>query len=59
MGELHYNGVKISFEDCLLRHLEVVIINKLRRREGFAMNWRNPQPPATVAARSGLTHPSP
>jgi hypothetical protein len=41
MGYLIYDGdTRISFEDRVLAHLEVVIINKLRRRESFAMTWR-------------------
>jgi hypothetical protein len=41
MGYLVYDGdTRISFDDRVLAHLEVVIINKLRRRESFSMTWR-------------------
>jgi hypothetical protein len=41
MGALTYGGMTILFEDRLLAHLQIVIINKLRRRECFAMSWRD------------------
>lgn len=41
MGYLVYNGTaRIMFDDRVLAHLEVVIVNKLRRKESFAMSWR-------------------
>lgn len=44
MGYLIYDGTtRITFDDRVLAHLEVVIINKLRRKESFAMTWREPQ----------------
>ena len=39
MGTLHYDGIEIRFDDDVLTHLETVIVNKLRRREGFALSW--------------------
>ncbi|WP_158867037.1 DUF7882 family protein [Leifsonia sp. AG29] len=42
MGTLHYDGVEIRFDDEVLAHLETVIVNKLRRREGFVLSWRQP-----------------
>lgn len=41
MGTLIYDGHVIEFEDRVLTHLHVVIVNKLRRRESFAMSWRD------------------
>ena len=41
MGSLIYKGSVIDFDDRLLAHLEIVIVNKLRRRESFAMSWRD------------------
>jgi hypothetical protein len=41
MGTLTYDGIAVDFDDRLLSHLQIVIINKLRRREGFAMSWRD------------------
>ena len=40
MGTLVYNGrTTIAIEDRTLAHLQVVVINKLRRREAFAFTW--------------------
>jgi hypothetical protein len=37
MGYLMYDGdTRINFDDRVLAHLEMVIINKLRRREAFS-----------------------
>jgi hypothetical protein len=41
MGTLTYGSTVIEFEDRLLAHLQIVIVNKLRRRESFAMSWRD------------------
>ena len=39
MGTLTYGGSRIEFEDRLLVHLQVVIVQRFRRGEGFAMSW--------------------
>lgn len=41
MGTLTYDGSVIEFDDRLLAHLQIVIVNKLRRHESFAMSWRD------------------
>lgn len=41
MGSLIYDSTIIEFDDRLLLHLQIVIVNKLRRRESFAMSWRD------------------
>lgn len=41
MGTLTYDSIVIQFEDRLLAHLQIIIVNKLRRRESFAMSWRD------------------
>ncbi|MDN4613258.1 ATP-dependent DNA ligase [Leifsonia sp. F6_8S_P_1B] len=41
MGTLTYDSTAIAFDDRLLLHLQIVIVNKLRRRESFAMSWRD------------------
>ncbi|WP_166879919.1 MULTISPECIES: ATP-dependent DNA ligase [unclassified Salinibacterium] len=41
MGVLIYDGIEIQFEDRVLAHLQVVIGQKLRRRECFFMSWRD------------------
>ena len=41
MGKLHYDGHAFDFEDRLLAHLQIVIVNRLRRRESFVVSWLN------------------
>lgn len=41
MGSLQYDGVIIQFEDRLLAHLQIVIVQKLRRGESFLMSWKD------------------
>lgn len=41
MGSLTYDTTVIEFDDRLLAHLQIVIVNKLRRHESFAMSWRD------------------
>jgi hypothetical protein len=40
MGSLVYETMAIPFEDRLLAHLQIVVVNKLRRGESFVMSWR-------------------
>lgn len=41
MGYMVYDSsTLITFEDRVLAHLEVVIVSKLRRKESFALSWR-------------------
>jgi hypothetical protein len=39
MGSITYDRVVIQFEDRLLTHLQVVIVQQFRRGESFAMSW--------------------
>jgi hypothetical protein len=40
VGMLVYNGrMTLSVDDRVLAHLQVVVINKLRRRESFTFTW--------------------
>jgi hypothetical protein len=39
VGELRYDGRDLEFDDRLLTHLQVVIIQKFRKGEAFAMSW--------------------
>lgn len=41
VGKLIYDGVVAEMDDRLLSHLQIVIINKMRRHEGFALSWIN------------------
>lgn len=44
VGKLIYGGtgLHIEFDDRVLAHLQVVIVSKLRRDEGFQFSWRDP-----------------
>ena len=39
MGTLQYNGSLVEFDDRLLAHLQIVIVQKIRRGESFLMSW--------------------
>jgi hypothetical protein len=39
MGSLLYDGTRIGFDDRVLEHLQIVIVQRLRRGERFAMSW--------------------
>lgn len=43
MGTLIYGttGLTIDLEDRVLAHLQIVIVAKLRRNEGFLFTWRD------------------
>jgi hypothetical protein len=39
MGKLTYGTTDIDIEDRLLAHLQIVIVNRLRRGEPLLMSW--------------------
>ncbi len=41
VGTMQYDGVLVEFDDRLLAHLEIVIVQKIRRGESFLMSWRD------------------
>nr|WP_207454797.1 ATP-dependent DNA ligase [Herbiconiux sp. SYSU D00978] len=41
MGTLTYNGSRVHFDDRVLAHLHIVIIQQFRRNQSFAMSWRD------------------
>jgi hypothetical protein len=45
LGTLHYGASRTSLhmEDRALAHLQVVITTKLRRNEGFLIQWERPR----------------
>jgi hypothetical protein len=43
MGTLKYDGTSVEFDDLLLAHMQIVVIQKLRRQEAFLMTWREPE----------------
>jgi hypothetical protein len=48
MGRLHYDRSTFDIDDRVLAHLQIVITQKLRRRDGFLLTF-------TVTERSGET----
>jgi hypothetical protein len=36
-----YGSVTVQFDDRTLSHLQIAIVNKLRRGESFTMSWRD------------------
>ena len=43
MGRLIYDSnSRTEMEDRALAHLQIVITNKLRRKESFSFSWKNP-----------------
>ena len=41
MGSLIYDQISIEFDDRTLIHIQVVIVQQLRRGESFLLTWRN------------------
>jgi len=41
MGSLTYDRVVVEFDDRVLAHLQLVIVQKLRRGESFLLSWRD------------------
>jgi hypothetical protein len=39
MGTMTYAGSTVEFDDRVLTHLQVVIVQKFRRGEAFPMSW--------------------
>ena len=58
MGKLHYDGASIDIDDRVLAHLQIVIVNRLRRKEGFPMSWLNTLAMGDGRDRCGSTTPS-
>jgi hypothetical protein len=41
MGALTYDGTATKFDDRLLAHLQIVIVQRLRQNRSFLMSWLN------------------
>ncbi|HEV7743281.1 MAG TPA: ATP-dependent DNA ligase [Pseudolysinimonas sp.] len=39
MGTLAHGGISVEFEDRLLSHLQIVIVQRFRRNESLVMSW--------------------
>jgi len=51
------SGTSISVDDRTLAHLQVVITTKLRRNEGFLLQW-GPSPDSVGGRGAAWIHPS-
>lgn len=41
MGTIRYEGLVVGVHDRTLTHLQIVIVNKLRKGEAFLMSWKD------------------
>ncbi|WIB15595.1 ATP-dependent DNA ligase [Curtobacterium sp. MCPF17_050] len=41
MGSISYDSLVVVVDDRTLTHLQIVIVNKLRRGEAFLMSWKD------------------
>jgi hypothetical protein len=41
MGSITYDGMVVHLDDRALTHLQIVIVNKLRKGEAFLMSWKD------------------
>jgi hypothetical protein len=41
LGSIQYDGDRLHFDDRLLAHLQIVIMQKLRNEQSFLMSWLN------------------
>jgi hypothetical protein len=39
LGTLKYDGTTVDFPDQVLAHIEIVVVQKLRRQEAFFLSW--------------------
>jgi hypothetical protein len=42
MGTFKYDGTVTNFDDIVLAHLQIAILQKLRRQESFSLSWLDP-----------------
>ncbi|WP_349361117.1 ATP-dependent DNA ligase [Cryobacterium sp. PH29-G1] len=57
MGSLTYDRVVVEIDDRTLAHLQLVIVQKLRRGESFLLSWQDSR--AVGSGRSSIwLHPS-
>ena len=50
MGTMSYDGLSVQFDDRVLAHLHIVILQKFRAKQSFVMSWVD-----GVGAGSGRT----
>lgn len=41
MGFILYDGTTVQFDDRLLAHLQIVIVQKFMKQEAFLMSWKD------------------
>jgi hypothetical protein len=56
MGTLKYDGTTVDFPDQVLAHIEIVVVQKLRRQEAFFLSWHESE---AGGGRTGIwVHPA-
>lgn len=58
MGQLHYDRLTFEIEDRLLTHLQIVIIQKARRRDGFMLTFSLDEREGTTSNTIWINHGS-
>ncbi|MCW4385997.1 ATP-dependent DNA ligase [Salinibacterium sp. SYSU T00001] len=41
MGHLLYDGTAVQFDDRVLQHLQIVMVQKLMKHESFLVSWKD------------------
>ena len=41
MGSIRYDGLTTHFDERVLSHLQIIIVQKLMREEAFLMSWKD------------------
>lgn len=41
MGFMLYDGTTVQFEDRLLAHLQIIIVQKFTKKESFLLSWKD------------------
>ncbi|MEF2979310.1 DUF7882 family protein [Subtercola sp. YIM 133946] len=52
MGYIRYDGTQVQFDDRLLTHLQIVIVQKFQREQSFLMSWKDS--PVTGDGRASI-----
>jgi hypothetical protein len=41
VGTLKYDGTTVEFDDRILAHIQLIVLQKLRRQESFYLAWQD------------------
>jgi hypothetical protein len=58
MGTLEYDGVAVEFDDRLLAHLELVMVQKMRRQEKLMASANSPTGLFATDVEGDAAHPA-